>query len=260
MINDRSTRAPTNVEPTRDREFVQSLERGLLVMRSFDGENPTMTLSQVAQRTGMTRAAARRFLLTLQAMEYVGSDGRHFFLQSKVLELGASYLAALKFPEIAQLHLRELARETGHACTASILEGAHTVHVARFDSPGGTQPPTPIGTRVPVLESAMGIVHLAALAPQELELLLDEFVADGHGVKDRVAIVEDTWRAKHQGWFAMNDGPRQSLAVPVRNSDRRVIAALEIETLAREDESHKPYLVRLLASAQAIVDDLRRAD
>lgn len=257
MPDDQSILSSASADPVRDREFVQSLERGLLVMQSFDGENPRMTLSQVAQRTGMTRAAARRFLLTLQATGYVGSDGRDFFLQSKVLELGASYLASLKLPEVAQRHLQDLARMSGESCSVSILEGRHVVYVARFDSVGSAQSPVQVGTRVTALDSAMGIVHLAALAPQELEDLLDDLVADGVEVPDRVAVVESVWRAKHQGWFSLNDGPNQSLAVPVRNSERRVIAAIEICTVAGQDEAYRPFVVQLLKSAEEIVQALR---
>ena len=82
------------VSAERSSDFVQSLDRGLAVIRAFSVEKPRLTLSDVARETGLTRAAARRFLLTLQELGYVGSDGRQFFLRPRVLELGFAYLSS----------------------------------------------------------------------------------------------------------------------------------------------------------------------
>src|SRR5690554_6835815 len=90
-------------------QYVQSLARGLSVIRAFDGDHPEMTLSDIARRTGLTRATSRRFLLTLVELRYVKTDGRMFSLTARVLELGFSYLSALSLPEIAQPHLEQLA-------------------------------------------------------------------------------------------------------------------------------------------------------
>src|SRR5437870_5148058 len=95
----------------RNADFVQSLERGLSVIRSFSREAPSLTLSEIADRTGLTRAAARRFLLTLRDLGYVESDGRLFNLRPRVLELGYSYLASLPVWEIARPHLEALAED-----------------------------------------------------------------------------------------------------------------------------------------------------
>src|SRR5947199_10055873 len=86
-------------------DFVQSLERGLAVIRAFDAEHSELTLSDVARATGLTRAAARRFLLTLVDLEYVRTDGRMFSLAPRVLELGYAYLSSLTLPEVAEPHL-----------------------------------------------------------------------------------------------------------------------------------------------------------
>jgi hypothetical protein len=94
--------------PARNPYFVQSLERGLSVIRAFDADNPTMTLSEVARRTGVTRAAARRFLLTLLDLGYVRSDGRQFRLGPRVLDLGYAYLSGAGLPALAQAHLEAL--------------------------------------------------------------------------------------------------------------------------------------------------------
>src|SRR5262247_2854079 len=82
--------------PARDSagEYVQSLDRGLAVIRAFTNELPRMTIADVARQTGLTRAAARRFLHTLASIGYVGSNGAYFYLRPRVLELGYAYLSS----------------------------------------------------------------------------------------------------------------------------------------------------------------------
>ena len=111
--------------------FVQSLARGLAVIGAFDAERPAMSLSEVARQTQLTRATARRFLLTLESLGYVRSDGRRFELTPKVLSLGYSYLSALSLPQLAQPHLRSLSDELGESTSMSVLDGAEIVYVAR---------------------------------------------------------------------------------------------------------------------------------
>src|SRR5581483_5047805 len=84
-------RRDARAETDRGADFVQSLERGFAVIRSFAGERTALTLSEVATATGLTRAAARRFLLTLAELGYVAADGRSFRLTPRVLELGRGY-------------------------------------------------------------------------------------------------------------------------------------------------------------------------
>ncbi len=91
--------------PPRNSDFVQSLDRGLAVIRSFGPDRERLSLSEVARATGLTRAAARRFLLTLVKLGYVRSDGREFSLRPRVLELGYAYLSGLALPDVAAPHL-----------------------------------------------------------------------------------------------------------------------------------------------------------
>src|ERR1043165_5573532 len=103
---------PEELTPeNRGPDFVQSLARGLLVIRAFSDKTPSMTLSDVARQTGLTRAAARRFLYTLEVLGYVRSDGRYFSLQPKVLDLGYSYLSSFHIWEIAEQHMEALVHE-----------------------------------------------------------------------------------------------------------------------------------------------------
>jgi IclR family pca regulon transcriptional regulator len=112
-------------------DFVQSLERGLAVIRGFGADDPELTLSDVARRTDLTRAAARRFLLTLVELGYVRSDGKHFALTPRVLELGYAYLSSLSLPEIAEPHLERLAAQVRESSSVSVLDGDEIVYVGR---------------------------------------------------------------------------------------------------------------------------------
>lgn len=117
-------------------EHVQSLARGLAVIRAFDAASPELTLSDVARKTGLTRAAARRFLLTLADLGYVRTDGRLFSLSPRVLELGYAYLSSLSLPEVALPHLERLVAEVHESASVSVLDDTDIVYVARVPTAG----------------------------------------------------------------------------------------------------------------------------
>ena len=119
------------MDAVRDAHFVQSLERGLAVIRAFDAEHRDLTLSEVARATGLTRAAARRFLLTLVELGYVHVDGGRFSLRPRVLELGFAYLSSLSLPEVAQPHMEELVAVINESSSISVLDDTDIVYVAR---------------------------------------------------------------------------------------------------------------------------------
>src|SRR3954451_8644995 len=109
------------IEPVREPHHVQSLERGLAVIRAFDAQHRELTLSEVARICDLTRAAARRFLLTLTDLGYVRTDGRMFSLTPRVLELGYSYLSGMSLPEVAQPHLEHLVADIHESSSVSVL-------------------------------------------------------------------------------------------------------------------------------------------
>jgi len=143
--------------------YVQSLDRGLAVIRSFSAERPRLTLSEVARQTGLSRAAARRSLITLQTLGYVGSDDRHFYLTPRVLTLGYAYLSSLSFADVAQSHLTDLANDVHESCSASVLDGFDIVYVARAATKRIMTISLSVGTRLPAYATSMGRVLLAAL-------------------------------------------------------------------------------------------------
>uniref|UniRef100_UPI003F8289FB IclR family transcriptional regulator domain-containing protein n=1 Tax=Actinosynnema sp. TaxID=1872144 RepID=UPI003F8289FB len=179
-------------------DFVQSLARGLLVIRAFDADHPELTLSQVARITGLTRAAARRFLHTLVALGYVRSDGRLFALRPQVLQLGHAYLSSLSLPALAQPHLEKLAAQVRESCSMSVLDGDRVVYVARVPTKRIMSVTISVGTRFPAHATAMGRVLLAAqdrawldeyLAKARLERLTSRTVVDARRFRQELDVV-----------------------------------------------------------------------
>jgi IclR family transcriptional regulator, pca regulon regulatory protein len=159
---------------TRSSDFVQSLDRGLAVIRAFGPDRERLSLSEVARETGLTRAAARRFLLTLVKLGYVRNDGREFSLRPRVLELGYAYLSGLALPEVAAPHLEELVARLHESSSISVLDGHQIVYVARVPTKRIMTVAISVGTRFPAYATSMGRVLLAALPDEEFERYLAE--------------------------------------------------------------------------------------
>src|SRR4051812_1726113 len=154
-------------------DFVQSLERGLAVIRAFDADHPQLTLSEVARATDLTRAAARRFLLTLVELGYVSTDGKQFSLRPRVLELGYAYLSSQSLPEIAAPHLESLVSQVHESSSVSVLDGHEVVYVARVPTKRIMTVTIAVGTRFPAYATSMGRVLLAAKPDEALDAYLD---------------------------------------------------------------------------------------
>ncbi len=156
-------------EPIAAAEFVQSLERGLAVIRAFGPDRSSLTLSEIARATGLTPATARRFLLTLRELGYVASNKRHFTLQPRLLELGYAYLASLPWWQHAQTVVERISGAARLPCGVGVLDRDAIVFVAYAT---GTELPLfgrGIGTRLPAYATAVGRVLLAGLGNKELD-------------------------------------------------------------------------------------------
>lgn len=156
-----------------ERFFVEALARGLAVMRSFDQQHERLTISEVARRTELNRATARRFLLTLQALGYVASDGKFFWLTPKVLSLGHAYLSSTPLPRLLQPVLEQVSEELHESCSASILEDGEIVYIARAATRRVISIGLGVGSRLPAYCTSMGRVLLAALEADQLRAYLD---------------------------------------------------------------------------------------
>jgi len=250
----------------RGSHFVQSLERGLAVIRAFDAEHAELTLSDVARETGLTRAAARRFLLTLSDLGYVRSDGRLFALTARVLELGYAYLSALSLPEIAEPHLEALVADVRESSSLSVLDGDDIVYVARVPTSRIMRVAINVGTRFPAYATSMGRVQLAGLSDDDLTAYLNRVELKpltAHTLATEAELRGELARIRAQGWALVDqeleEGLR-SVAVPIRDRDGAVVAAVNVSahaSRATKDIVRKTLLPPLLETASRIESDLR---
>ena len=153
-------------------DFVESLARGLDVLRCFDEHHRAMSLAEVATATGLARPTARRLLLTLAELGYVRSSDGAFELTPKVITLGTAYVASLGLWEVAHPHLEALVRQTGESSSMAQLDGSDIVYVARVSVPKIISLRFDIGTLFPAPQTSQGKVLLAALSREELEATL----------------------------------------------------------------------------------------
>jgi IclR family transcriptional regulator, pca regulon regulatory protein len=258
------------VSPERPRsaDFVQSLERGLLVIRAFDAEHRELGLSEVARISGLTRAAARRFLLTLEKLGYVTLSEGRFSLTARVLELGYAYLSSLTLPEVAQPHMEALVARVNESSSISVLDGTDVVYVARVPTRRIMSITLSVGTRLPAFATSMGRVLLAALPEAELNTRLDGMELrplSAHTITDPATLRAILERVRHQGWAAVDqeleEGLR-SLAVPIHDASGTVIAALNVSVHASRGTMttlRRDVLPLAQAAATAIEADLRRS-
>jgi IclR family pca regulon transcriptional regulator len=248
-----------------DRDFVQSLERGLAVIRAFDRTRPELTLSEVAAATGVTRAAARRFLLTLAELGYVRSDGRFFSLSPRVLELGYAYLSSLSLPEVAEPHLEALVAEVNESSSISVLDGDDVVYVARVPTSRIMTVAISVGTRFPAYATSMGRVLLAGLGDAELASYLDGVRIDRlttRTVASATALRAEIMRVRAQGWSLVDQELEKGLravAAPIRDRAGRTVAAVNVSAHASRtslESIRRDIVPPLLATAARISADL----
>lgn len=243
---------------------MQSLERGLAVIRAFDGDHAELTLSEVAAATGVTRAAARRFLLTLAELGYVRSEGRYFSLTARVLELGYAYLSSLSLPEVAEPHLEALVAEVNESSSVSVLDGQDVVYVARVPTSRIMTVVISVGTRFPAYATSMGRVLLAGLPEPELDAYLTSVPLTpltSRTVSSVAALRGELARVRGQGYALVNqeleDGLR-AIAAPIRDRTGKVIAALNISAHASRtslETMRRDLLPPLLKTAARIEAD-----
>lgn len=225
--------------PQASDQYVQSLARGLAVIRAFDTDHPLMTLTEVAARTDLTRATARRFLHTLVELGYVRTDGKTFGLTAQVLQLGYAYLSGLSLPQLAQPHLEELSLKLGESTSAAVLDGTDIAYIARVTTRRIMNVGITVGTRFPAYATSMGRVLLAALPPAKLQ----EYLAAAEirpltpravGTKQELLAVLDTVRA--QGWCLLDQELEvglMSIAAPVYDGPNKVVAAVNVSLQAQ---------------------------
>jgi IclR family pca regulon transcriptional regulator len=253
-------------EPAREPHFVQSLERGLAVIRAFDAHHRELTLSEVARLCDLTRAAARRFLLTLTDLGYVRTDGRLFSLTPRVLELGYSFLSGLSLPEVAEPHLEQLSVEVHESSSVSVLDGDDIVYVARVPTRRIMAVAINVGTRFPAYATSMGRVLVAHRPAEEVEAYLARVRLERLTARTVGSVAElrtELRRVRERGYAIVDqeleEGLR-SMAAPVLDRSGAVTAAVNVSVHASRTSvavMRAELLPPLLATAGRITADLR---
>ncbi len=246
-------------------DYVQSLARGLAAIRAFDADNPRQTLSEVARNTGLTRATARRFLLTLVELGYLDTDGPTFQLTPRVLDLGYSFLSSASLPDVAQPHLKRLSNRLGESSSVSILDRSDIVYVGRVQVSQIMTVGITIGTRFPAYATSMGRVLLAGLDSKQLDEYFRATPLKARfptTLADEKSLREAIDRVREQGWCMVDqelEPGLRSLAAPVRDAEERVVAAINLSTHAMRYTSEQlieEFVPPLLSTAEAIGADL----
>lgn len=243
--------------PADSSDFVQSLARGLIVIKAFDAEHPSMTLTEVAERTGFTRATARRFLLTLEQLGYVRVTGKDFALTPKVLELGYSYLSSQRLADVIAPHLNELSSEVHESASAAVLDGNDIVYIARSAARKIMQVNINIGTRFPAYATSMGRALLANLPDPDAQRILSEShptALTEFTRTSQAALTESLATVRAQGYAFVDQELElglRALAMPVHDARGHVIAAVNISSSNNTMDVLLPALQRCVLAIEA---------
>lgn len=217
-----------------DRDVVNSLVKGLDVIRTFNRNKPQMTLTEVARVSELTRASARRILLTLVREGYAETDGKYFGLRPKVLELGFSALSSMTIGELAQPTLNALEKKLNESCFVAVLDSEEVLYICRAGGRRRINVNVPVGSRAPAHAVSTGRVLLAALPEKELDgyisrATLKKITPNTIVVKPKLkSAIREVAR---QGWSIVDqelDIGLRSLSVPIRNRAGEVVAALNV--------------------------------
>lgn len=218
----------------KERDFVSALEKGLTVIEAFEASSPKLTLSDVARKTGVTRAAARRYLLTLVKLSYAESDGKRFWLTPRILRLGYAYLSTASLPKLAQPVLETIGEKTQEVASLAILDGTEIVFLARSANRRIMAATAGVGTRLPAYCTAMGRVLLAGRSDTDIERFLKSIKPKKLTAKTKTGyreLFQEIVKVRTNG-FAVNDEELETglrtIAVPVTDARGAVILAMSV--------------------------------
>jgi len=258
---DLSFAAPQDQRPTPSDSYVQSFARGLSVIRSFAADAPTQTLTEVAARTGLDRAGARRILLTLQSLGYVAQDGRNFRLTARILDLGYAYLSTTPLWNLAEPVMEDLVNQVHESCSISVLEGTEIVYILRVPTSQIMAINLAIGSRLPAWCSSMGRVLLSGLPDDALSGVLAASTITSHTRHTEISpakLAKAIAQVRSDGHALVNQELEDglcSIAVPLKDRAGNVIAAMNLSANANRvsaAQMTRKFLPPLKAAAARI--------
>ena len=246
----------------RSRDHVTSLERGLAVLAILADHPSGLTLTEVAERAGLTRAGARRLLLTLSATGHAEQHGRRFLLTSRLLSLARTWISGFTLWSYAEPIMREVADTLNESCSAAILADQDVVYMARVAGERIISISLHVGTRLPAYCTSMGRVLLSGLPEEELEAFLARApitARTARTITDRGIVAERVAAARRDGYALVDEELEiglRSIAVPVRDRAGRIVAAINVPTQsARCDvETMKRDFLPVLRSAATRIE------
>jgi IclR family transcriptional regulator, pca regulon regulatory protein len=250
-----------NLKEQPHKEFMATLAKGLAVIRAFGADRPHLTLSQAAGAVGLSRAAARRVLLTLGELGYVEQVGRDFSLAPRVLELGFAYLAAQSWIDRALPLMKVLSEDIAETCSASVLQGSEIVYVARVQTRRIMTSAIAVGARLPAWHTAMGRVQLGFLADEELwgrlrAARIEPFTPST--ITDLRALFERIKEDRERGFSIVDEELEKglrSISVALTTRRERLISGIDVSAHANRvtrNEMRERFLPRLREIARQI--------
>ena len=253
---------PVAVARPATRDLIAGLEKGLAVIAIFDSERRRLTMSEVAALCGLTRAAARRYLLTLEHLGFVTRERKSYALTAKVLRLGQSYMQSARLPRIVEPELHRLAHTVKEASSAGVLDGDDVICIAATMAGRLVSPTLQPGTRVPAHCTANGRVLVAGLAPAEAEAWIARQTLKPltpHTIVDPARLREEITRTRERGWCAVDQELEiglRTLSVPLKNHAGETLVAMNISVQA-ERAAMDTFVTRCLPWLQQAQAALR---
>lgn len=248
--------------PIDMKDWIAGLDKGLALLQTFDEHNSRQTATQAGLRCGLSRTAARRYLLTLLHLGYVATDGKLFWLSPKIMRLGQAYLDSARLPRIVQPSLQRLAMNTQEISFVAVLDGYELVYVARNGPTRSMNTSFALGARVPGHVTSAGVVLMAYLG----EEAVDEWLATtrlptftAHTITDPQRLREEMARIRQQGWGMSEqqlDLAYRGVAVPLRDHRGQVVAALSV-SMPIQFETSQEAVDRVLPLLKEVAQSLR---
>lgn len=258
-----ATSRPTPDDGLHPRDWIAGLERGLTILEAFGEDHTRLTAQQAGERCGLTRTAARRYLLTLAHLGYVGHDGKSFWLTPRVMRLGQSYLASARLPRQAQPYLQRITSITNEVAYLAVRERDSVVYVARNGHNRAMNSGFVLGARVPAHLTAAGMLMMSQWKPSVQEAWLKTHPLPAytpHTITDPQALRKALRQVREQGWAHSEqqfDLGYRAVAVPLRDLRGEMLGALCVVMPVQnesEDEAAQRVLPALREAAQGMRD------
>lgn len=246
-------------------EFIQSLARGLSVIRAFSNERSMLTLADVARIAGLSRASARRSLLTLESLGYIGSRENRFYLRPRVLDLGYAFLSSSSVVDITQDHLRRLSARIGESCSACEYDDGDVVYVARAAVDSVMPIRLGIGRRLPAFCTSTGLVLLSAFSDDDLDAYFQTYPREKLSpatVTDEAVLRDRLHEVRERGWSLNNqelDLGGRAVAAPIVGTSGEYLSAVNVTVSTSRvsvEELVEDLLPQLLETTRQISNEV----